>query len=599
MAVDFPLKVSLAAVDRLTAPMARAQSRIRRLFAPIGALNARFRLLGRTAGLPAVAAGLGGVGRSLGGVGRELGSLVRKFGLLGAAGVGAAVGLVVSFAKAGDSIAKTATRLGIGVEALQEWRFAADRSGVGAATFDMALQRFGRRAAEAAMGTGEARVALKALGVQLTDSTGKMRPVDDLLGEVADSLAKVESPLVRNALAMKLFDSEGVKLVQLLKDGNAPVQALREEARRLGLVMGEDAARGAERFVDAQTNLSAALTGVKNRIGGVLLPVLQPLLERFTEFVVDVGPKVQAFAESFMEKLPGRLQLLKTKLLELKETFQPFIDIGAWIVRTFGPVNTLLGGLAVVVGAQLVVAVGSLVGAVAALNVALGATPVGWIILALAGLVASVYLVMRHWGAIKDFFIRIWDGVVGAFRGAFEWAKEHVPGFSGFVDGIIAAWGKLAPWFEDLWEGIKERFRTSIRWMSEKIDQLAQFLPDWLREDLGLRAPTITVDLKNITKGIRAFDDFRARMESAPIGARLPDLSRAFPRLAPSGAPRAPSGAGGNVATGLNLSGLRDALTRVRVEFENMPAGGRAKVVSTYGPPVELEVRRGFGMLTP
>jgi hypothetical protein len=41
------------------------------------------------------------------------------------------------------------------VEALQELRFAANASGVEQQTLDMALQRFTRRAAEAAQGTGE------------------------------------------------------------------------------------------------------------------------------------------------------------------------------------------------------------------------------------------------------------------------------------------------------------------------------------------------------------------------------------------------------------------------------------------------------------
>jgi hypothetical protein len=46
------------------------------------------------------------------------------------------------------------------VDALQELRFAAKASGIEHQTLDMALQRFTRRAAEAAQGTGEAKDAL-------------------------------------------------------------------------------------------------------------------------------------------------------------------------------------------------------------------------------------------------------------------------------------------------------------------------------------------------------------------------------------------------------------------------------------------------------
>jgi hypothetical protein len=46
---------------------------------------------------------------------------------------------------AADAIGKTADKIGVGVEALQELRFAAKESGVEQQTLDMALQRFTRR----------------------------------------------------------------------------------------------------------------------------------------------------------------------------------------------------------------------------------------------------------------------------------------------------------------------------------------------------------------------------------------------------------------------------------------------------------------------
>ena len=46
---------------------------------------------------------------------------------------------------------------------LQELRFAAKASGIEQQTLDMALQRFTRRAAEAAQGTGEAKDAMASI----------------------------------------------------------------------------------------------------------------------------------------------------------------------------------------------------------------------------------------------------------------------------------------------------------------------------------------------------------------------------------------------------------------------------------------------------
>jgi hypothetical protein len=126
---------------------------------------------------------------------------------------------------AADAIGETASKIGVGVEALQELRFAAKASGVEQQTLDMALQRFTRRAAEAAQGTGEAKDALAQMGIALRDQSGNLRRSEDLLGDVADAFARIEDPAERARLAFKLFDSEGVALVNLLSDGSsAPEQ---------------------------------------------------------------------------------------------------------------------------------------------------------------------------------------------------------------------------------------------------------------------------------------------------------------------------------------------------------------------------------------
>jgi hypothetical protein len=153
------------------------------------------------------------------GLGREAELLrtgIRTLGgaLAGVATVGGLTALVDRSISAANAIGKSADTIGIGVEALQELRFAAKASGVAQQTLDMALQRFTRRAAEAAQGTGEAKNALAQLGISLRDQTGNLRGGEDLLGDVADAFARIEDPAERVRLAFKLFDSEGVALVK-------------------------------------------------------------------------------------------------------------------------------------------------------------------------------------------------------------------------------------------------------------------------------------------------------------------------------------------------------------------------------------------------
>jgi len=131
-----------------------------------------------------------------------------------------AVGAIVQFSRATIDMAfqldNTSKKLGINAESLQRLRHVAEQTGVATTTFDMALQRFSRRTAEAAMGTGEARDALRQLGIQLKDSEGKTRSVEELFMELPDAFGKVNSESEKLRLAFKLFDSEGVALKNTL-----------------------------------------------------------------------------------------------------------------------------------------------------------------------------------------------------------------------------------------------------------------------------------------------------------------------------------------------------------------------------------------------
>lgn len=225
----------------------------------------------------------------------DLSRVSQSFDALGGAAkrlVGVFAGLAtVGFAKSViadlDGIGKTADRLGLGVEALQELRIVAESAGISQNTLDMAMQRFGRRVAEAREGTGEAVKALKEMGVALRDSSGAARPLEAVLDDVADAMRAVPEQTDRNRLAMKLFDSEGVALVNLLREGSAGMAAMRQEARDLGAVIDESLVRGAE---DAQTKLDLMSRVISANLSSALINVA-PLL-------VDAAAGVAALARA-------------------------------------------------------------------------------------------------------------------------------------------------------------------------------------------------------------------------------------------------------------------------------------------------------------
>ena len=272
------LGIILNAVDKVSAPIAG-----------IGRALAR---IARMTGLDKVARGVGAFGRQAWRVGR-----VAAPALAIAAG-----GLVGRLIQVGDQTAKTADKLGLGVDALQRLRYAGERTGVATGTMDMALQRFTRRAEEAARGTGEAKDALEYLGIELRDSDGKMRPTEDLMHDVADAMAAIEDPSQRVALAFKLFDSEGVSLVNTLAGGSQALKDMGAEATRMGLLT-EEQARAAERASDNWGRLTSVIGQLGLAIGAQLLPIVDDWMVSVREFLVENREAAVALTRGFIARM--------------------------------------------------------------------------------------------------------------------------------------------------------------------------------------------------------------------------------------------------------------------------------------------------------
>ena len=168
-----------------------------------------------------------------------------------ATAVGVALGAGTSQAIAyADNLAKTATKLGLTVEQLDKYRFAAEAAGMETRAFDMGIQRFTRRLGEAAQNQGVLKDTFKEMGIAIRDPNGRLRDTEEVLKDYADAIQKTEDPQERLRLAFKAFDAEGVAMVNLMKDGSAGMQELTQRAVDLGAVMDNETASKAEFLTD-------------------------------------------------------------------------------------------------------------------------------------------------------------------------------------------------------------------------------------------------------------------------------------------------------------------------------------------------------------
>ena len=169
--------------------------------------------------------------------------------------------------------------IGITTDAMQELTYAAQLSGVSADLLQTSLAKLSKNLGDASMGGSAAKNALDALG--LSGSSLAAMPLDKALGVVADKMSMIENPAERAALATELFGKSGLKMVNMLANGSAGLDAMAAEARSLGVVINRDvienAAAAADRLDALSMVISANLTEALVNLGPVLIAAAQGL----------------------------------------------------------------------------------------------------------------------------------------------------------------------------------------------------------------------------------------------------------------------------------------------------------------------------------
>lgn len=204
-------------------------------------------------------------------------------GLAIAAGVAgtALAALTIRSLRAIDVQTKFADRLGISTEALAGMEQAAKITGVSVQNIRLGLQRMTRRVAEASQGLGEAKGALVELGLSAQD-LAKL-PVEEQFATISEALNGVASSSDRVRLAFKLFDSEGVALLNTAKLGAEGLKQMEQEAIALGTALTRIEAAQVEAANDAVTRAKEVFIGIGNTIATKVAPFIKVVADRLFE----------------------------------------------------------------------------------------------------------------------------------------------------------------------------------------------------------------------------------------------------------------------------------------------------------------------------
>ncbi len=369
---------------------------------------------------------------------QAFGASVRAMGLriaaAGTAMLAPMLGAAKLFASTGDQLDKMRARTGFSAQALSELGFAAEQGGASIDQLDRSLAAMARFSVMVERGLKTSTDLLDMLGVSV-DQFKNASP-EERFKLLAEAISRVEDPTLRAGIALNVFGRSGRELLPMLEGGRDSIEALQEEARRLGITMTDEDATSAAALTDALNRLKRQLKAIVVQIGAALAPML-------TELQQNIAPIITSIINWVKEN--------KTLIVTVFKIAAAVVAAGVALI--------ILGGIISGFGAALG-AIVTIIGAVGTAIAILGKI--------IAFLVSPIGLVILAVVALGAFLLH----VTGVGAKALSWLGER---FETLKSDAISAWqgigdalaaGDLALAAKILWLTLKMEWKRGIHFLN-------------------------------------------------------------------------------------------------------------------------------------
>lgn len=357
----------------------------------------------------------GALSVSTGEVGRNLSEFLPMLAGLGAAG--GLVGLFEMTEKAAENfsvLSSSARQVGMSAQQYATFAQVAKTVDVPATNMAESMFRLNRVIGDSLAGKNKDAAALFAhLGIALRGADGHIRSAAELMPQLAEAFQHTHDPAMQARMAMALFSREGMQLLPLLTQGREKLEELSKAAQSVIFVPQGDAAEKLEEYHASLLMLTAAVQGFMLEIGTKLAPVLKPVIDLATRWVVANRDWIATKLADYVRQLAYWIEQLRFPVI--LEHMSAWIRTAGHLVDRFGGLNTVIGAFAFALASPMISAVLGIISVFARLAMILrGLAILTWAnpILVAVGLLAAAGIdIYRQWDPVKSFWQNMWNGM--------------------------------------------------------------------------------------------------------------------------------------------------------------------------------------------
>ena len=291
--------------------------------------------------------------------------------------------------------------------------------------------------------TDKAAACMEQLGLDVYDSEGNMRSLNDILGDLNTSMDGMTAAEKSNIIG-QIFNKTDLSSVNaLLANTGSTWDDLQQSII--------DSGGAAQQMADTQLdNLQGQITILKSALEGLAIS--------FGELLLPAIKMIVGWVQKFVDWLNGMDEGTKkvvTTIALLAAALGPVLIVVGKVVSAVGTIMTIVPKVAGVINTVKT--------AFAALNTTMLANPIFLIIAAITALVAAFIYLWNTNEDFRQFWINLWENVKEVAIAVWEAIKNFfAAAWEAISSTAQAVWNGIKDFFSGLWEGIKTIFSTVV-----------------------------------------------------------------------------------------------------------------------------------------
>lgn len=291
--------------------------------------------------------------------------------------------------------------------------------------------------------TDKAAACMEQLGLDVYDSEGNMRSLNDILGDLNTSMDGMTAAEKSNIIG-QIFNKTDLSSVNALLANTGDTW----DDLQQSII---DSGGAAQQMADTQLdNLQGQITILKSALEGLAIS--------FGELLMPAIKMIVGWVQQFVDWLNGMDEGTKkvvTTIALLAAALGPVLIVIGKVVSAVGTIMTIVPKVAGVINTVKT--------AFAALNTTMLANPIFLIIAAITALVAAFIYLWNTNEDFRQFWINLWENVKEVAIAVWEAIKNFfAAAWEAISSTAQAVWNGIKDFFSGLWEGIKTIFTTVV-----------------------------------------------------------------------------------------------------------------------------------------